>query len=86
MQRLLLDEGGLERVGAFASTEALEGHDLGIRRYRGDPSLTGAYGLAVDQYCAGPALSEAAAEFGATELEIVAENVEEGVFGGASIW
>src|SRR5438876_5546747 len=76
LSRLLIDEGLLQRVRLVERAEPFErGHLVSLdRAYRRD---AGASGRAVDQHRAGAALRQAAAVFGAIELEIVAQHVEQ---------
>jgi len=76
LSRLLIDEGLLQRVRLVERAEPFErGHLVSLdRAYR---RHAGASSRAVDQHRAGAALRQAAAVFGAIELEIVAQHVEQ---------
>src|SRR5882757_6948696 len=74
--RLLGDEGLLQRMRLFHAAQAFDGDDLGLADLR-QRYHAGARRLSIDQDRAGPALPQAAAEFGAIEAEIVAQDVEQ---------
>src|SRR4051794_35621747 len=76
LRRLLFDEGGLQRMRILDRAETLNGRDLGLAEPP-DRRHAGSRGDAVDQYRAGAALREPAAELGAVKLEIVAQNVKQ---------
>ena len=78
--RLFIDEGLLNFVHLFGRAQAFEGGDRFILHgaHRGD---TGADGVAVHDDRTGAALSEAAAELGAVEPEVVTSS---GMSGSAS--
>jgi len=73
---LLVDEGLLQRVQFAWRAEAFDRRDL-ASRYRADRRDAGTDRLAIDQHRASAALRQAAAEFGAVELEVVAQHVEQ---------
>src|SRR5262245_29874670 len=76
LRRLLADEGALERVRFVDRAQPLDGGDTGIAE-RPDLGDAGADWPPVGQHRAGAALGKAAAELGAVELEIVAQNIEQ---------
>jgi hypothetical protein len=72
---LLFDESALDRVRVLGRSQSFEGFDLGsIHAF--DRRDAGADGPAIHDNRAGAALSQAAAELGPTQLEVVAENVK----------
>src|SRR3954451_5959717 len=84
LRGLLGDEGGLHTVWLLDRAEAFDGGDLAAREARGR-NRAGAHRLAIDQHRAGAALAEAAAVFGALQAEIVADGVQQGLFGIANV-
>src|SRR4029077_5967088 len=75
-----LDEGFLEPVRLLRRAETLERDDV-LRADRGDRRDARARGFSVEENRAGAALGHAAAETWAAQLEIVAQDVEEGCVG-----
>src|SRR5579864_8607042 len=76
LRGLLINEGLLQRMRLLRRAQALQGHDFGFSD-GADRCNAGASGAAVQQNRAGAALTEAAAEFGAAQLEFVAEHIEQ---------
>ncbi len=73
---LFFDEGFLQGMWFFERADAGQGDDF-ILRGQADRSDAGTNGLSVHDDGAGAALAEAAAEFGAVEFEVIAQDVEE---------
>lgn len=80
---LFVDEGLLQRMGMGGIAESFEGNHLAAHGslHRGD---AGAGGDAIHQHGAGAALAEAAAELGTVQLQVVAQDIEQGVSGATS--
>src|SRR5262245_30754539 len=77
LQRLLGDEGSLQRVWLVLGAEPLEGDDPGIGAKRLQRRLAGAHGAAVDVHRAGTTQPVAASELRAVEGQVVAQHVDQ---------
>ena len=80
LEAIVLEEGGLngmEIFDAFATGEAFDGGDVGTLGGEGEGEA-GVDAAAVEQDGAGPALAVVAALLRAGEVEVLAEDVEEG--------
>jgi len=74
---LLLDEGALDRRRMIRRPQTFEcRHLLALQEQQRRDA--GEHGLAVDHHRAGAALPETAAVFGGVELEVVAQDIEQG--------
>src|SRR5688572_24529949 len=76
LRGLLVDEGLLNRMQFLRCAETLERGDLGAR-HRADRRDAGPDGLAVRDHRARAALAEAAAELGAAQFEVVAQDEQQ---------
>ena len=76
MRSLRVDEGLLQRMWGIDTAEPFERDDLAPFR-QPDRQRAGAGRLAVDQYGAGAAFAEAAAEFRTAETEVVAQEEQQ---------
>eukprot|EP01132_Coremiostelium_polycephalum_P020033 gene20034-23819_t len=73
---LFIDEGLLHRVRGLAGAEAFEGDDVAAHGTRqGEDAGTCSH--AVDDHRAGAALPQAAAVFGAVELQVIAQDQQQ---------
>src|SRR5262249_8893353 len=73
---LLIEKGLLQRVRPVRRAEALYRRD-GFASHRRQRLAAGLFRAAVDQHHAAAALLLAAAEFGANEAEVIAQDVEQ---------
>src|SRR5712691_6831424 len=80
LRRLLRDECRLEPIGTVGRAQALDGDDL-LTDHRARGGHARADRAPGDEHGAGAALGEAAAEAGARQPKIIAENVEQGSVG-----
>ena len=75
LERIALDEGGLQRMELPALSQAFNGGDL-PPVYEGGERETGFHALAVHQNRARAALAQAAAFLRACEVQVLAQRVE----------
>ena len=76
LERIALDEGGLQRVELVALGQAFDRRDLAAF-HQGGERQAGLHALAVHQHRAGAALAEAAALLRAGQMQVLAQGVEQ---------